>query len=375
MITIEEFNNLKEKYENNDNHKNNKWLHIVLYYLSWFGNLMSIFLAFFILTKILLGAIENVAVVYIIAIVLLTGLELMKRDVFDKFSVNLLKAKFKFTKVVLSLLLFSTLISTTSFIATLSGAKEMASKQKVITEQQTTKQNTYADSLSVVYNKKIADLEAQQKDNQAKIDSKDDEQTTLSSQDKLSSTQLRRINDLKNDIKTLRADNDKIDDDISSTKQEMTTKISQYNSQVGTETDAAKKENNTNVLWFVILSTLVEAIILIGVYYNEYYKYISYKEYRDKIEKDPEFQKWTLYNKLLDIIYTEDIKVNDKLMSSKNILDICKINSVGLLPKDLTNFFKVMNGMGIFRTSGSARYIAKSRDVADELLKKHFNIK
>lgn len=375
MITIEEFNNLKEKYENNDNHKNNKWLHIVLYYLSWFGNLMSIFLAFFILTKILLGAIENVAVVYIIAIVLLTGLELMKRDVFDKFSVNLLKAKFKFTKVVLSLLLFSTLISTTSFIATLSGAKEMASKQKVITEQQTTKQNTYADSLSVVYNKKIADLEAQQKDNQAKIDSKDDEQTTLSSQDKLSSAQLRRINDLKNDIKTLRADNDKIDGDITSTKQEMTTKISQYNSQVGTETDAAKKENNTNVLWFVILSTLVEAIILIGVYYNEYYKYISYKEYRDKIEKDPEFQKWTLYNKLLDIIYTEDIKVNDKLMSSKNILDICKINSVGLLPKDLTNFFKVMNGMGIFRTSGSARYIAKSRDVADELLKKHFNIK
>jgi hypothetical protein len=34
-----------------------------------------------------------------------------------------------------------------------------------------------------------------------------------------------------------------------------------------------------------------------------------------------------------------------------------------------------MNNLGIIKTSGSAKYISKQRDLAFEALRKHFNIK
>lgn|SRR5574344_19539 len=374
MITNENFNKLKDKYETNDVYNNNKWLHMVLYYLSYFGNMMSIFLAFFILSKILKGAINNAVIVYIISIVLLSGLELLKRFVFDKFSLQFLKNRCKIAKNISSLLLFSILISATSFIATLSGAKEMSSKQKVYTTEQNIKQDTYADSLNIVYNKKISEFERERTDNKSKINSKDEEQSTLANNVNLDRMQMARINDLKNDIKQLRIDNDNIDSNISKLKNEMADKIQAYNTRVGTETTDKKKENNTNVFWFVILSMLVEAVILIGVYYNEYYKYKSYKEYKDMIEKNPRFQQWFLYEQLMSIIFTEDLKINDKIPTTKALLDMCKINDISVQQKDINNFFKITTNLGIFKTSGSVRYVIKTKEYAEELIKKHFNI-
>ena len=44
------------------------------------------------------------------------------------------------------------------------------------------------------------------------------------------------------------------------------------------------------------------------------------------------------------------------------------------MPKDVTDFLKVMNGLGIIKTSGSTRYINKQRDLSFEILKKHFGV-
>ena len=70
---------------------------------------------------------------------------------------------------------------------------------------------------------------------------------------------------------------------------------------------------------FILISSLIELIILAGVYFNEYYKFRSYKEFRDRLEKDPNYQKWMLYDQMLNIIYTEDTKMNQKLPGNKGI--------------------------------------------------------
>ena len=44
------------------------------------------------------------------------------------------------------------------------------------------------------------------------------------------------------------------------------------------------------------------------------------------------------------------------------------------MPKDVVDFLKVMNGMGIIKTSGSTRYVNKQRDLSFEVLRKNFNI-
>jgi hypothetical protein len=125
---------------------------------------------------------------------------------------------------------------------------------------------------------------------------------------------------------------------------------------------------------FVIISTLIELIILAGVYFNEYYKFRSYREFRDKLEKDPGYQKWLLYDQMLNVIYTDDTKMNQKLPSNKAIIDMCKANDVIILSRDLSDFLKVITGIGIIKVSGSAKYINKTKDMANEYLRKQFNI-
>ena len=133
-------------------------------------------------------------------------------------------------------------------------------------------------------------------------------------------------------------------------------------------------KNKSNSFFFVIISTLIELAILAGVYFNEYYKFRSYDEFKKKIERDPNFQKWYNYNEVLNIIYKSDTKINDKLPSGKIIQDLCKINGILLLNKDMVDLSKLFISLGITRSSGSSKYIAKSKESSQEILKKHFNI-
>jgi hypothetical protein len=53
---------------------------------------------------------------------------------------------------------------------------------------------------------------------------------------------------------------------------------------------------------------------------------------------------------------------------------MCKVNEIIVMPKDMINFLKTMANLGIIKVSGSTRYVNKQRDLAFEILRKHFNI-
>jgi hypothetical protein len=342
--------------------------------LSVFGHFASIFLAYFALSKVLGGVIENNPVaVFIATIVMLSGLELLKRDIFDKFSVQYLKVK-AFTKDVLPLCVLSLVIIGTSFYASINGAKEFSSKEAVIEQEKKETVNQYSDSLTKVYNVKVESIEAEIKTTKDKIETKDKEQTELEAIQPPTRSAKQRIKDLKDEKNILRGDITKLETDEAAVKTELATKIQEHEAQVGADAEDKKKDNSSNSLAFVLISTLIELIILAGVYFNEYYKFRSYKEFRDKLEKDPNYQKWMLYDQMLSIIYTEDTKMNQKLPGNKGITDMCKVNDVIVMPRDVTDFLKVMNGLGIIKTSGSSRYVNKQRDLAFEVLRKQFNI-
>jgi hypothetical protein len=373
-MKINEFKKLEEKINGQNFNKGYKNINVVMLLLSVFGHFASIFLAYFALSKVLGGVIENNPVaVFIASLVMLSGLELLKRDIFDKFSVQYLKVK-AFTKDVLPLFLLSVTIIGTSFYASINGAKEFSSKEAVIEQTQKETVNKFSDSLTAVYNIKIAEVETEIKTNKEKLDIKDKEQTDLEAIQPPTRSQRNRIKDLKEERNILRTDIAKLEGDVNNIKTELTTKIKEHETEVGAETEDKKKDNSSNSLAFVLISTLIELIILAGVYFNEYYKFRSYKEFRDKLEKDPNYQKWMLYDQMLNIVYTEDTKMNQKLPANKGIADMCKVNDIIVMPKDVTDFLKVMNNLGIIKTSGSSRYVNKQRDLAFEILRKQFNI-
>jgi hypothetical protein len=373
-MKINEFKKLEEKINGQNFNKGYKNINVVMLLLSIFGHFASIFLAYFALSKVLGGVIENnPVVVFIASVVMLSGLELLKRDIFDKFSVQYLKVK-AFTKDVLPLFILSLVIIGVSFYASIHGAQEFSSKSDVIEKDKKETIVQFSDSLTKVYDVKIAQIDVEIKSDKDKIDIKDKEQTDLESIQPPTRSAKQRIKDLKDEKTVLREDITKLEGDVNVVKQELATKIKEHETEVGAESEDKKKDNSSNSLAFVLISTLIELIILAGVYFNEYYKFRSYREFRDKIEKDPNYQKWMLYDQILDIIYTEDTKMNQKLPSNKGIIDSCKVSDIIVLPKDITNFLKVMGGLGIIKVSGSSRYINKQRDLAFEILRKHFNI-
>jgi hypothetical protein len=374
-MKLSDFKKLEESIQEQDFNKSFKNINKVMFFLSIFGHISSIFLAYFLVSKVLSGAItDNPILVGAASIILLGGLELLTREIFDKFSLQQIKNKSFTNSDVLPLMLVSIVIVSISFYSSIKGAQEFSSKAKQIDTQVQLDVKVYEDSLSKSYNVKIEDINKEITSTKSKISEKDKEQTSIESNPPLSIQQRNRVKDLKSEKTELKLEVTSLETKVSETKKELTKEISDYEAKVKVEGQGKKDENKSNSFFFVIISTLIELIILAGVYFNEYYKFRSYDEFKKKIERDPNFQKWYNYNSVLDIIYNTDTKINDKLPSVKVIQDLCKVNGIILLNKDMADLSKLFTSLGITRSAGSAKYIAKSKETSQEILKKHFNI-
>ena len=107
-----------------------------------------------------------------------------------------------------------------------------------------------------------------------------------------------------------------MDTKVFNTKKELDSTINEYKSKVEIEGKNKKGENKSNSFFFIMISLLIELIILAGIYFNEYYKYRSYVDFKLKIDQDPNFQKWHNYNAFLDILF---LKFNQKSKMPRQI--------------------------------------------------------
>lgn len=372
-MKIQDYKKLEQKINSQNFNEGYKTINIVLVALSWFGHFASIFLAYFMLSKILSGAMtDNQIAVFIASIVILSGVELLKRDIFDKFSIQYLKLKS--IQKVLPLFILSVLIVGISFYSSISGAAEFASKEKQLETDKELVLTQYSDSLNKINDSVFVVKDVEIKDLKSKLDLKDKEQTEIESMQPLTRQQRQRVADLKKEKEVLRTDIDKIETSKKQLTEETQAKIKQKEKDLSSKTDEKKKDNSKNTIAFVIVSTLIELTILAGVYFNEYYKFRSYREFREKLEKDPNYQKFLLYEQILQVVYPEDMRMNQKISPTKSIIDMCKVNDLIVLNKDITDFFKVMTNLGIIKISGNTKYINKQRDLAFEILQKHFGV-
>lgn len=373
-MKLQEYKKLEREITEQDFNKSYKNVNILMFILSLLGHIASIFLAYFMMSKVLSGAMTNNPIVVMVSsIIILTGIELLKRDIFTKFSFQYLRDRV-FNKSVAFLFFLSFFIIGISFYSSISGAKEFSSHSQKIEADKKDFLSKYSDSLNIIYDSKISSVESEIKLDKDKLDKKDKEQTDIESLQPLDRQQRERVKDLKEEKSLIKSDISKLESDITSIKSELSNKIKEKSDEVSKETDSKKDDNSKNSTMFIIISTIIEILILAGVYFNKYYKFRSFREFRDKIDKDVNYQKWMKYNDILGVIYNKDAKVNDKVVSTKNIIDLCKVNDVNVSIKDINDFIKISTSLGVIRTSGNARYISKSRDLSFDVLKNHFNI-
>lgn len=377
-MKISEFKKLEKKINGKNFGESYKGINTMLLILSYFGNLASIFLAYFFMSKIIAGPMpDNPVVVFIASVIILAGIELLKRDIFDKFSVSYLKSK-TLLKKTLPLFLFSGLLISASFYSSLNGAQQFSSKEVQIEETKNDMVQEYSDSLTLVYGEKITKLEEEIEGYKLKIEEKDEEQAAIN-QDLLDrgylyNSQKSRNKQLTEEKQYLDEKIDEVELKIENLETERDEDIAEYKTNATQDSDKDKESNSKNSFIFIILSTIIEFVILGGVFFNEYYKFRAYKEFRDKIAKDPNYQKWMLYEEILKTIYPEDAQNNERLPSNKAMIESCKLNGKIVLPAEMTAFLKIITSLGIIKKSGSTRYINKPREIALDLLRRHFNI-
>lgn len=379
-MKIEEFDKLEKKINKQNFHESYKTLKWVMVALSYFGHIASIFLAFFMLSNILLGVMDNKPVVYVVTVIVLSAIELLKRDIFHKFSILYLKLR-AFTKDVLPLFFLSIAIIGISFYSSIKGAAEYSSKSDKIEKDSELVIKKAEDSIRKIYdtriNAKTDEISILEKD----VNSLRDQQRQLNDlalTGTLSKEQKRLLSLLPKQISEAEKQNKDVitskNEELNKLKGDLKTDIENSKKKIKGDVYKQKKDNSKNSIAFIIFSTIIEISILAGVYFKDYYDVRSHREKKNELEKDGSYQKWRVYKQILEIIYTEDTKVNQKLPSGKGIIETCKVNDVIILPKDVTNFLKTISSLGIIKVSGSTRYFAKERNLAFEALNKHFNI-
>ena len=379
-MKIDEFEKLEKKINKQNFHESYKTLKLVMVALSYFGHIASIFLAFFMLSNILLGVMDNKPVVYVVTVIVLSAIELLKRDIFHKYSILYLKLR-AFTKDVLPLFFLSITIIGISFYSSIKGASEYSSKSDKIEQDSEKIIKRTQDSIKGIYdtriNDKVNEISLLEKDVNS-LRGQQRQLNDLALTGSLTKEQKRLLSLLPKQISEAEKQNKDVisgkKDELEKLKVDLTDETEKAVKKIKGDVFKQKKDNSKNSVAFIIFSTIIEISILAGVYFKDYYDVRSHREKKNELEKDGSYQKWRVYKQILEIIYTEDTKVNQKLPSGKGIIDNCKVNDVIILPKDITNFLKTMTSLGIIKVSGSTRYFAKERSLAFEALNKHFNI-
>lgn len=379
MSIIKEYKKLDKEMSKQTYKEAYKSLNTGLKYSSMVGNLGSIFLGSFFVSDLLSKSIDSAWIVWVVSLTLLGIVELIKRFIFDRFSLEFLKIKSVFRKSVAPLAFFSLCMISISFYSSLSGAKEFSTKNDEITQVTENNVKSYKDSINNLYGDKIEIIESEINGYKDKIDEKDDEQKiinqSLQERGYLYRSEKSRNNQLIEEKESLDGKILKGEDKISELKNEMESKIESYQEEKLEKSDKKKNDNRGDSLIFVGLSTLIEFLILIGIYHNKHYLFKSYKETRRKISNDPNYQKWYLFSDIMDTIYMdkESNETNVKIPTIKNIWEFCKAKDLPMVKNDLSEFLKLMEGLKIIKTKGSSKFLVKDYEEAEKTLEKHFN--
>ncbi|CAG7580499.1 MAG: hypothetical protein SLAVMIC_00446 [uncultured marine phage] len=381
-MNINEYKKLQKEIDKQSFGESYKSLNKVLRVLSVLGNFGSMFLASFFISQLIANSVTAINQPWItwgITLTLLGSLELIKRFVFDKFSLEFVKRKSIFKKQVIGLAFFSLAIIAMSFYSSLNGAQEFSSKSDVLENVAETDIKVYTDSLNNVYQVDIDELEDEIKGYKVKIEDKDEEQAvineSLQERGYLYRSEKDRNKQLTDEKEKLEVKIEKNETEVEELEIERDTEIAEYESKVTNETSDEKDQNKGNSVIFIGISTIIEFLILIGIYFNKYYIFRSYTDMRKKINNDPNYQRWTIYSDILNILYMDhDGGDMTKLPTQKNIWDLCKIQDLPMTKSDLSDFMKIAEGLKITKTKGSAKFLTKTKEEADELLQKHFGV-
>jgi hypothetical protein len=365
-MEIKKYIELREKIKSKDFEGKNKSLNTTLFFLSFIGNIGSIFFAYFLLNPAFYKAISaNIttgdSALYIsgfLTVLVLGIFEIIKRKILGNLSFDLVKNNHKLTKNFVGWVFFGVALVGSSFYFSLNGAKNFAttSTNKNILVEQNIDGNI--DSLNNLY----AEYKQTYLDDNASLREDNKELRDRIAETPLNYRTIRNgIQDIvKNNVGTIESNLE----EISKLDDNLKIKILDLSNKLKNKIDKNNNEDVDNVLLFLVISTSIEFIIIFGVYFRQYYDYNVYQINQGDMEDI--VIKRDRYEKLLKFIYKEGtVTSGQPIMGLTKLKELIKEKSqIASANKFVEEFISETKYMGIFKTKGNRTYTSVNYEEA-----------
>lgn len=324
-MRIEDYIKLKTKFEDKSFENTYGSLDKILHYSSFFGNFASIFFAFFFLNQLLFRATSDFSGRFIIlsafSIIFLTGFEILKRFALRNASYAAIQIKKLNTEVVYNLV-FSLIIVAGSFYLSLNGAKVFADKREQIEQVRTVEISTQMDSLNSIFDK---NLKYKISERDGLIKSRDIYTAKIADE-----TYTSRLKEYKSLIQQSNEEIRRADAEIDRMRNEKETSIANTKNEITATSNLKVNEIFKNQLAFILISSFIEILILIGILFHCFFNITVYNEFQYRSDNITKFNMYNNYKELLRLMY----QINSNFQASIDANDNIRIKS----PVSLANF-------------------------------------
>lgn len=344
-----------------------------MYAFSWFGNGVSIFLAFFFLQTLFYASFSSIGISMWITlgiIFFLTMFELLKRYILSMFSLEIIKQKFRiFRGNMLTFILATGILITGSFYFSLNGAKVFVDNQKFFEKQTKQIVTSKIDSLTMEYDN---DIEVYVNENNNLRIINDTLRVKLSKTPLNYRTTRKEYQDIINTNTSIINSNQIRIDKIEAEKQISIVELKAYEDE---NLSSNLNENKKNKMTFIIISSIIELIIIFGIYFDKFYEYRSLLDYEESVINTSEFKMWYKYNYLLELIYNSTKDIGDKIPSTDNLIELAKIGKSPITSGEFEKFIKLLYHLDLIAREGNKRILNSTEEEGKKTLRTYFNIK
>ena len=126
--------------------------------------------------------------------------------------------------------------------------------------------------------------------------------------------------------------NDQIEKNESKIKELKTERdelTSSYEKEIKDETSVDVEKNKSDSNIFIWSSTLIEFLILIGIYFNNLYSFRSHRDIKNRLLNDDNFRTYHEYSEIIDMLYLNR-KAQDTIPDIDLMIELLVMNKVYL---------------------------------------------
>jgi hypothetical protein len=324
-MKLDKYNKLKTDLETFNFEKNFKPLSSTLYYFSFLGNIFLILFSYFFIkdvTNSIPSLFSGQDLFFSVFIILfMTGYELFKRFAFEQLTATILRLKRLTVNIASGIIVCLTLVAG-SFYLSLNGAHRLIDTSATVESKLDTIQTRGADSITAVYQQRIA-----LKEQQIQAIQQNDEDGVLSRRQ-------------QNTVKQLEAD-------VKKYEQERDSRIAILEQKTGSKLTKQEDKIQQNSLAFAVMVFFLELIILIGVAFSAYYKWTSYSEMK-QVLATPKYKQLELNLTLLRLYFQNGRKKEgESVISNAKLKALASNAKVQCTLKDINEFLALCSELEI----------------------------